>query len=122
MSKGSYRGASTLMGWNANIYVAPSLSGRKHRLRAQIHVLTARTAQTREEALRLDVEARKRQKLKPPKHVRLSNPAAREEVAAAKARAAKKPRPKRKSVAAGAVAVEKRKLPPRGKPRSRHKP
>ena len=28
MSKGSYRGGSTSVGWNANRYVSPSLTGR----------------------------------------------------------------------------------------------
>lgn len=115
MSKGSYRGASTLVGWGANAYVAPSLAGRKQRLRWTIHALTTRTPQTREEAEAEDAEARKRQRLRPRKAVRLTNPAGAAELAKDKARAAKKPKPRRKGASMAAVVVEKRKLGPRKK-------
>lgn len=113
MAKGSYRGASTLVGWGANSYVAPSLAGRKHRLRSQIHALTARTPQTRAELEAQDAEARARQRLRPPKGVRLTNPAAAGEIAKDKAQAAKKPKVKRPSVSMATVVVEKKKLGPR---------
>ena len=113
MSKGSYRGASTLMGWGANSYVAPSLAGRKYRLRAQIHALTAKTPQTRAELEAQDAAARAKQRLRPPKGVRLSNPAGAAEVAKDKAEAAKKPKAKRRTASMATVVVEKKKLGPR---------
>lgn len=113
MAKGSYRGASTLVGWGANSYVAPSLAGRKYRLRAQIHALTARTPQTRAELEAQDVAAREKQRLRPPKAARLTNPASIAEIANDKAQAAKKPKAKRRSVSMATVVVEKRKLGPR---------
>jgi hypothetical protein len=60
MAKGSYRGGSTPVGWNANRYVAPSLTGRTRKGKALIKDLTARTAQSREDAAAQDARARKR--------------------------------------------------------------
>ena len=34
MSRGSYRGGSTSVGWNANRYVSPSLTGRTRKGKA----------------------------------------------------------------------------------------
>lgn len=65
MSKGSYRGGSTSMGWNANRYVSPSLTGRTRKGKALIKDLTARTAQTAVELAEQDARARKRHGLKP---------------------------------------------------------
>lgn len=110
MGKGSYRGGSTLVGWGANAYVAPSLAGRKYRLRAQIHALSARTPQTREELEQQDAEARAKKRLRPP---RITNPAGPAAIAAAKSEAAKIPKAKRKPVSMTSVVVEKRKLGPR---------
>lgn len=72
MSKGSYRGGSTSVGWNANRYVAPSLTGRTRKGKALIKDLTARTAQSRAEQAGQDERARKRHGLAPAK----SKPAA----------------------------------------------
>lgn len=113
MSKGSYRGGSTLVGWGANAYVAPSLAGRKYRLRAQIHALTARTPQTRAELEAQDAAAREKQRLRPPKGVRLTNPASAAEIAKDKADAAKKPKARRRTASMATVVVEKKKLGPR---------
>jgi hypothetical protein len=60
MGRGSYRGGSTPVGWNANRYVAPSLTGRTRGGKALIKDLTARTAQTRDELAAQDERARKR--------------------------------------------------------------
>lgn len=60
MSRGSYRGGSTPVGWNANRYVAPSLTGRTRTGKALIKDLTARTAQSRAEQAGQDERARKR--------------------------------------------------------------
>lgn len=65
MGKGSYRGGSTPVGWNANRYVAPSLTGRTRKGKALIKDLTARTAQTRAEQEAADARARKRHGLAP---------------------------------------------------------
>lgn len=65
MGRGSYRGGSTFVGWNANGYVAPRLTGRTRRGKALIKDLTARTAQSRTEQADLDAQARKRHGLKP---------------------------------------------------------
>lgn len=67
MSKGSYRGGSTSVGWNANRYVAPSLTGRTRKGKALIKDLTARTAQSRAELAEQDERARKRHGLAPGK-------------------------------------------------------
>ena len=60
MGRGSYRGGSTPVGWNANCYVAPSLTGRTRKGKALIKDLTARTAQSRTEQAEQDARARKR--------------------------------------------------------------
>lgn len=65
MGRGSYRGGSTPVGWNANSYVAPSLTGRTRRGKALIKDLTARTAQSRTEQAGQDERARKRHGLGP---------------------------------------------------------
>ena len=62
MSKGSYRGGSTSVGWNANRYVSPSLTGRTRQGKALIKDLTARTVQSRSELAEQDERARKRLK------------------------------------------------------------
>jgi hypothetical protein len=62
MSKGSYRGGSTLTGWNANGYVSGS-AGRKLRGKAA----TARTAQTTSESATEDEIVRRRHGLTPRK-------------------------------------------------------
>ena len=67
MSKGSYRGGSTSVGWNANRYVAPSLTGRTRKGRALIKDLATRTAQSRIEQDGQDEQARKRHGLAPAK-------------------------------------------------------
>jgi hypothetical protein len=67
MGKGSYRGGSTPVGWNANSYVAPSLTGRTRKGKALIKDLTARTAQSRAEQAGQDEHARKRHGLAPAK-------------------------------------------------------
>ena len=64
MSKGSYRGGSTSMGWNANRYVSPSFTGRTRKGRALIKDLTSRTAQSATELAAQDEQARKRLGLK----------------------------------------------------------
>ncbi len=63
MSKGSYSGGSTLLGWNANGYVSGSGRGvgRKQRLK----MLTATTAQTRSESAAADDAVRRRHGLGP---------------------------------------------------------
>lgn len=53
------------MGWNANRYVAPSLTGRTRKGKALIKDLTARTAQSRAELAEQDERARKRHGLAP---------------------------------------------------------
>ncbi|HET6969643.1 MAG TPA: hypothetical protein VFH92_00845 [Phenylobacterium sp.] len=60
MGRGSYRGGSTPVGWNANRYVAPSMTGRTRKGKALIKDLTARTAQSRAELAEQDERARKR--------------------------------------------------------------
>jgi len=67
MGRGSYRGGSTSLGWNANRYVAPSLTGRTRRGKALVEDLTARTAQSRAELAEQDERARKRHGLAPSK-------------------------------------------------------
>ncbi|MBL8773478.1 MAG: hypothetical protein JNK30_18985 [Phenylobacterium sp.] len=67
MGKGSYRGGGVLLGWNANRYVAPSLTGRTRSGRALIKDLAVRTAQSREELAAQDERARKRHGLAPAK-------------------------------------------------------
>lgn len=67
MSRGSYRGGSTPVGWNANRYVSPSLTGRTRKGKALIKDLTARTAQSRAELAEQDERARKRHGLAPSK-------------------------------------------------------
>ncbi|MFZ5721424.1 MAG: hypothetical protein ACOY5Y_18340 [Pseudomonadota bacterium] len=67
MGRGSYRGGSTPVGWNANRYVAPSLTGRTRKGKALIKDLTARTAQSRSELAEQDRLARKRHGLAPRK-------------------------------------------------------
>lgn len=67
MGTGSYRGGSTFLGWNANQYVAPSLTGRTRRGKALIKDLTARTAGSRAEQDSQDERARKRHGLGPGK-------------------------------------------------------
>ena len=67
MGRGSYRGGSTPTGWNANRYVAPSLTGRTRKGKALIKDLTARTAQSRSEQESQDARARKRHGLAQPK-------------------------------------------------------
>ena len=60
MGRGSYRGGSTPVGWNANSYVSPKLTGRTRNGKALIKDLTARTAQSRAEQAGQDERARKR--------------------------------------------------------------
>jgi hypothetical protein len=60
MGRGSYRGGGATVGWNANRYVAPSLTGRTRKGKALIKDLTARTAQSRAELADQDARARKR--------------------------------------------------------------
>jgi hypothetical protein len=67
MGKGSYRGGGATVGWNANRYVAPSLTGRTRKGKALIKDLTARTAQSRAELAEQDERARKRHGLAPAK-------------------------------------------------------
>lgn len=67
MGRGSYRGGSTPVGWNANSYIAPSLTGRTRKGKALIKDLTARTAQSRAEQAGQDERARKRHGLAPAK-------------------------------------------------------
>lgn len=67
MGRGSYRGGSTPVGWNANSYVAPKLTGRTRKGKALIKDLTARTAQSRAEQASQDERARKRHGLAPAK-------------------------------------------------------
>ncbi|MBW8813690.1 MAG: hypothetical protein JF588_09720 [Caulobacterales bacterium] len=67
MGKGSYRGGSTPVGWNANRYVAPSLTGRTRKGKALIKDLTARTAESAAELAEQDERARKRHGLAPGK-------------------------------------------------------
>ncbi|MBL8556952.1 MAG: hypothetical protein JNL41_21955 [Phenylobacterium sp.] len=67
MGRGSYRGGGNLLGWNANRYVAPSLTGRTRGGKALIRDLTARTAQSRAELDAQDERARKRHGLGPGK-------------------------------------------------------
>ena len=67
MGRGSYRGGSTPVGWNANSYVAPKLTGRTRNGKALIKDLTARTAQSRTEQASQDERARKRHGLAPAK-------------------------------------------------------
>lgn len=67
MSRGSYRGGSTPVGWNANRYVAPSLTGRTRKGKALIKDLAARTAQSRAEQAEQDARARKRHGIAEPK-------------------------------------------------------
>jgi hypothetical protein len=65
MGRGDYRGGGNLLGWNANRYVAPSLTGRTRKGKALIKDLTARTAQSRDELAAQDERARRRHGLKP---------------------------------------------------------
>jgi len=67
MGKGSYRGGSSAVGWNANRYVAPTLTGRTRKGKALIKDLTARTAQSRAEQAAQDARARKRHGIAEPK-------------------------------------------------------
>ncbi len=67
MGRGSYRGGSTPVGWNANSYIAPSLTGRTRKGKALIKDLTARTAQSRAEQAGQDERSRKRHGLAPAK-------------------------------------------------------
>jgi hypothetical protein len=60
MGRGSYRGGSTPVGWNANSYVSPSLTGRTRKGKALIKDLATRTAQSRAEQAGQDERARKR--------------------------------------------------------------
>ena len=65
MSSGSYRGGSTLTGWNANGYLSGSGRGlsRKQRLKA----LSTKTAQTPTESADQDDAVRQRHGLRPQK-------------------------------------------------------
>ena len=63
MSSGSYRGGSSLMGWNANGYV--SAASRPMSRKARLKALTAKTAQTRSESTASDDAARRRHGLGP---------------------------------------------------------
>jgi hypothetical protein len=67
MSSGSYRGGSTLTGWNANGYVSGSGSsfGKGMSRKARLKALTAATAQTRTESAAQDDEIRRRHGLAP---------------------------------------------------------
>jgi hypothetical protein len=67
MGRGSYRGGSTPVGYNANRYVSPSLTGRTRKGKALIKDLTVRTAQSRAELADQDERARKRHGLAPSK-------------------------------------------------------
>lgn len=75
MGRGSYRGGSTPVGWNANRYVAPSLTGRTRKGKALIKDLTVRTAQSRAELAEQDRLARKRHGLAPRKPAATEPPA-----------------------------------------------
>lgn len=63
MSKGSYSGGSTLLGWNANGYV--SGSGRGLSRRQRLKALAAKTTQTRSESVEADDAMRRRHGLGP---------------------------------------------------------
>ncbi|WP_296599408.1 hypothetical protein [Phenylobacterium sp.] len=114
MSKGSYRGGSTSVGWNANRYVAPSLTGRTRKGKALIKDLTARTAQSRTEQAGQDERARKRHGLTPAKTKPAAQPSAVSSGKSGLADAARK-RLKAKAASAFTVTVVKRKRP---KPRA----
>lgn len=75
MGRGSYRGGSTPVGWNANSYVAPSLTGRTRKGKALIKDLAVRTVQSRTEQASQDERARKRHGLAPSKAKPASTPA-----------------------------------------------
>ncbi|MDZ4371346.1 MAG: hypothetical protein U1C74_08000 [Phenylobacterium sp.] len=113
MSKGSYRGGSTSVGWNANRYVASSLTGRTRKGRALIKDLTTRTAQSRAELAEQDERARKRHGLAPAK----SKPSVNTATAASTGRSgvadAARKRLKAKAGTAFTVTVVKRKRPGR---------
>jgi len=108
MSKGSYRGGSTPVGWNANRYVAPSLTGRTRKGKALIKDLTARTAQSRAEQAGQDEQARKRHGLAPAKPKAAAQPSTVSAGKPALADAARK-RLKAKAGSAFTVTVVKRK-------------
>jgi hypothetical protein len=72
MGRGSYRGGSTPVGWNANSYVSPSLTGRTRKGKALIKDLATRTAQSRAEQAGQDERARKRHGLGPKAKVAIS--------------------------------------------------
>ena len=76
MGNGSYRGGSTPVGWNANRYVAPSLTGRTRKGKALIKDLTARTAQSRAEQAEQDAHARKRHGIAQKQPSRMTAPTA----------------------------------------------
>jgi hypothetical protein len=63
------------MGWNANCYVAPSLTGRTRKGKALIKDLTARTAQSRAEQAEQDARARKRHGIAQGKPGKMAKPA-----------------------------------------------
>jgi hypothetical protein len=63
MSSGSYRGGSSLMGWNANGYA--SGANRPLSRKARLKMLTTKTAQTRSESAASDEAARRRHGLGP---------------------------------------------------------
>lgn len=104
MSKGSYRGGSTLTGWNANGYVPAS---RKLKARG-------RTAQSQAESLARDELVRRRHGLMP----RKPNLAAKEE---AKVEARQNLRKKSRTTAPVVVKV-KRKVPRKRPPTSARPP
>jgi len=76
MGRGSYRGGSTPVGWNANRYVAPSMTGRTRKGKALIKDLTARTAQSRAEQAEQDARARKRHGIAEKQTPRITTPTA----------------------------------------------
>jgi hypothetical protein len=97
MSKGSYRGGSTITGWNAAGYVSPGRIGRK--------AVGARTAQTSAESVAGDAEVRRRHGLMP----RKPNLVAKEQ-----AKVEKKAKLRRASRTSAPVVVKiKRRGPPR---------
>ena len=108
MGRGSYRGGSTPVGWNANRYVAPSLTGRTRQGKALIKDLTARTAQSRAELAEQDRLARKRHGLAPRK-----TPAADPPVMTAATSAALTRKRRKDEAKAFTVTVVKRRRPKR---------
>lgn len=111
MGRGSYRGGSTSVGWNANSYVAPSLTGRTRKGKALIKDLTARTAQSRAEQVGQDERARKRHGLASPRAKLASSPPGAVSTGKSGVADAARKRLKAQGGSAFAVTVLKRKRP-----------